>query len=380
MKQTVRVPLYAIRHGQIGGTEFAIYNLLKGLIGANVQVDMHYGRESDLSPDFLEWARGQAGALLHPGGGLPGPKAVRFAEEILFQNSRADSGWALFPNYFCPPAFFNGKAKSAVILHDIQYKRYPEYHSAKRRAWLDFYLPRMIAHADSVILISRSELDLVREYFGEAAAERCDVVHNAIDFERFGHAQDAIDAEKRALVKHRYILSVCHQFPHKNVTTLLKAFERVARRDSSIRLYLVGSASQANLAFVYSALPDALRDRVHLTGFVSDAELGQFYANARLFVLPSLYEGFGMPAVEALGMGVPTIVSNVYALPEVTRGYADLIDEPLNNEAWAAAIEAALASGTRPDASAIKQIRETYDPTTIAGSLLAVLRAREQAG
>jgi len=379
MKQIVRVPLYAIRHGQIGGTEFAIYNLLKGLIGADAQVDMHYGREGDLSPDFLEWVRGQGGAVPHPGGGIPGPKSVRFAEEFLFQNRRRDSGWALFPNYFCPPALFNSKAKSAVILHDIQYKRYPEYHSAKRRAWLDFYLPRMIARADSIILISQSELDLIREYFGEAAAERCDVVHNAIDFERLEHGRDGIDAEKRALVEHPYILSVCHQFPHKNVSTLLKAFERIAQRDSSIRLYLVGSASEANLAFVHSALPEPLRERVHLTGFVSDAELGLFYANARLFALPSLYEGFGMPAVEALGMGIPTIVSNVYALPEVTMGYAHLVDEPRNEVGWAAAIEAVLAAETRPDAKAIRHIRETYAPTTIARSLLKVLHARNRA-
>lgn len=380
MEQILRVPLYAIRHGQIGGTEFAIYNLLKGLVAAGVQVDMHYGRPEDLSADFLGWARGQRGATLYPGGGLPSPKAVRFAEEFLFQNRRKDSGWALFPNYFNPPALLKGKRKSAVILHDIQYKRYPEYHSSKRRAWLDFYLPMMFARSDAVILISQSELGFVREHFGDAAADRCDVVYNAIDFARLESERVATGTALRALMRHPYILSVCHQFPHKNISTLLKAFARVARQDQTIRLYLVGSTSDANRAFIQSILPEALRARVHLTGFVSDAELGLLYANARLFVLPSLYEGFGMPAVEALGMGVPTIVSNVCALPEVTLGHAGLIDDPRDEGAWATAIEAALASGARPGADQIAHIRDTYDPAAIARSLLSVLHARDRIG
>lgn len=377
MKQTLRIPLYGIRHGQIGGTEFAIYNLIKGLVAAGAQIEMSLGRDADLSPDFMQWARQQSTATLRRKGGLPGPKGVRFAEELLFQNSRRDSGWALFPNYFCPPNVTNRTAKSAVILHDIQYKRYPHYHSAKRRAWLDFYLPGMFARADSVILISQSEHALVREYFGEAAAARCDVVYNAIDFERLEGGHETPDAALLELVDHPYILSVCHQFPHKNVVTLLNAFKQVAQHDSSIRLYLVGSASDANKAFVRSALPDSLCDRVHLTGFVNDTELGILYANARLFVLPSLYEGFGMPAIEALGLGVPTIVSNTYALPEVTLGYAGLIDDPLDAAAWAAAIKAAIASGIRPNSQQIAHVRRTYDPAAIAGSLLAVLQARE---
>jgi glycosyltransferase involved in cell wall biosynthesis len=117
-----------------------------------------------------------------------------------------------------------------------------------------------------------------------------------------------------------------------------------------------------------------VRDRVHITGFVSDAELGQFYANARLFVLPSLYEGFGMPAVEALGLGVPTLVSNAFALPEVTLGYAGLIDKPRDVGAWAASIEALLAADTRPTAEQVSHIRSTYSPTTTGKELLAILR------
>lgn len=374
MTQTVHVPLYTIRHGQIGGTEFAIYNMLRGLAAAGPRIVIPYGRDTDLSEDFLRWAQGHDRVSLERKGGLPGPKAVRFAEEALYQQHRRGSDWAIFPNYFCPPALSRHNGKSCVILHDIQYKRYPQYHSSKRRAWLDFYLPRMFAAADAIILISQSELALVREYFGDEAASRCDVVYNAIDFDRLEEGTPSDAMYER--VRHRYILSVCHQFPHKNVTTLLNAFAQVAQRDPALNLYLVGSASDANRAFVQAALPEAIRNRVHLTGFVSDADLGLLYAKAEIFVLPSLYEGFGMPAIEALGLGVPTLVSNAYALPEVTFGHAGLIDDPLNAEAWAMAIEATIASGIRPSAEQTAHIRATYHPAAIAQTLLSALRSR----
>lgn len=377
MTQTVHIPLYTIRHGQIGGTEFAIYNLLRGLAATGTRVRLSYGRNADLSPNFLAWANGKANVTLQRTGGLPGPKAVRFMEEMLFQSRRRDDNWAIYPNYFCPPSLSERGHKSCVILHDIQYKRYPAYHSAKRRAWLDFYLPRMFRTATSIVLISQSELALVREYFGNDAASRCDVVHNAIDFSRLEQGREALSEHAHESVRHPYILSVCHQFPHKNVITLLKAFAQVAQRDASLRLYLVGSATDANKAFVSAALPAAIRHRVRITGFVSDAELGLFYANARLFVLPSLYEGFGMPAVEALGLGAPTLVGNAYALPEITLGYATLVDDLLDAEAWAAAIETAIRSGARPSEDQVAHVRATYDPATIARTLLASLRSRE---
>jgi glycosyltransferase involved in cell wall biosynthesis len=75
-------------------------------------------------------------------------------------------------------------------------------------------------------------------------------------------------------------------------------------------------------------------------------------------------------------MGVPTIVSNAYALPEVTLGFATLIDDPLDADAWAAAIEATLASGARPGPDQIARIRATYHPATMAEALLSALRSR----
>lgn len=368
----IQIPLHTIRHGQIGGTEFAIYNLIRGLGSIGLDVQITYGRDSDLSPGFLQWAGTHPRIHLKRKWGLPGPKTVRFLEETLFQMGRHDHDWAVFPNYFCPPERPFAKRRNCVILHDIQYRQFPQYHSEKRRKWLDFYLPRMFAAADVVVLISQSELALVQQHFGIEAAQKCVVVYNAIDFDRFGAASDLV---RFSTPDRRYILSVCHHFPHKNVKTLLAAFALLAEKDPSIELLLVGSASETNKAFVMNSMPAHIRERVRITGFVTDLELGQCYAHADLFVLPSLYEGFGMPAVEALGMGVPTLVSNAYSLPEVTLGYAGLIDDMESPQAWATAMEQALLSEERPAAETIAHIRSTYAPEQSARTLLAALQS-----
>lgn len=369
------IPMYAIRHTQIGGTEFAIYNLIHGLSDAGFNSSLYVGRERDLAREFVTWAQRAPGVNLSMEGGLPGPKGVRFAEELWFQQRRDAKQWALFPNYFCPPKLGRSYNRDAVILHDIQYKCYPQYHSDVRKRWLDFYLPTMFDRAGLIALISKSELELVRQHFGEKAADKCAVVYNAVDWGRFDPS--VVDSYAPNADRNRqYILSVCHQFPHKNVQTLLQAFSVVAVHDRDVELFLVGSTSAANKDFINRFLPEHVGKRVHLTGFVSDARLGQLYAGAALFALPSLYEGFGMPAVEALGLGVPTLVSRCSAMPEVTLGFADYVDDPLSAEEWANAIIDVMQSGVRIDSKQVATIRQTYDPVAIAQNLLAQMAKR----
>lgn len=367
------MPLYTIRHQQIGGTEFGIYNLVKGLAQTEARLSLSYGRESDLSPEFRAWLTANPGVRARCVGGLPGPKAVRFFEETLFGLSGSDDDWLLFPNYFSSPKRPGTRRRRAVLLHDIQYRVYPHYHSAKRRAWLDAYLPRMFRSVDQVLLVSHSEANLVREHFGAEAAAKCAVIYNAIDWTRFEGDDAMLPEGVRARLDRRYILSVCHLFPHKNVGTLLEAFAGLARDDADIRLYLVGAQSERNLAFIRAGIPAELVDRVEILGFVDDRSLGAYYAHASVFALPSLYEGFGMPAVEAMGFGVPTLVSRAFSLPEVTFHAAEYVESPTDAGEWQARLAQLLASPNRPDPETLERIRTTYAPRAVGNALLDAL-------
>ncbi len=373
MVSALKIPLFTIRHQQIGGTEFAIYNLVRGLAQTNARIQVVYDTLEHLSPEFRNWLShttiDQSAAF-----GLPGQKNVRFLQEALFEWSRRKPDWVLYPNYFIPPRrpFFRGR--SAVILHDIQYKLLPQYHSKQRKAWLDLYLPWMFERADRVIVISQSEKRYVEEFFGTKAAMKCRVVPNAIDWNRFdAHQPSEEESEFSNLLSQNYLLTVCHQFPHKNLQTLLTAFEQIAKRHPDLRLYMVGTNSASNQQFIATKLSPSARERVRLLGFLSDSELGQLYRNAKLFVLPSLYEGFGMPAVEALGLGTPILVSGTTALPEATLGIGRYVEHPTDVDEWIAKLERALVTSQRPTAEDIDLVRRTFEPRTTALALLGTL-------
>jgi glycosyltransferase involved in cell wall biosynthesis len=227
------------------------------------------------------------------------------------------------------------------------------------------------------VLISQSEKRYVEQFFGGKRAGKCDVVYNAIDWDRFAEGSEpALDIRLAQLLSRPYLLTVCHQFPHKNLQTLLLAFNQLAGRYPDLLLYMVGTDSASNREFVATKLSVATRERVRLLGFLSDQDLGLLYRNARLFVLPSLYEGFGMPAVEALGLGTPILVSGTTALPEVTLGMGSYVENPKDVEAWICQIDALICANDRPPPATIQTLRKAYSPVSIAQSLLSVLRKR----
>jgi glycosyltransferase involved in cell wall biosynthesis len=367
----VALPLYAIYHKLVGGTESAIYNLIKGLSQvAGTDIDLYYSSTERLAPEFLRWAgtaRNIRQIMTRP---LSTRKNIRFFEEVKFGLIHGDAELFLYPNYFCPPTRRKAGAKLTAVLHDIQYKALPQYHSRKRRIWLDFYLDKLFNIADHVYILSEFERGNILKYFGDRAAAKCIVTYDAIDWSRFERSADG-QAEGDQL-ENPYILAVCHQFPHKNISTLVRAFDRLSHTNKDLRLVLVGKASEENIRFAQANLSASAAERVYFTGFVSDAELGRWYRNALLFVSPSLYEGFGMPAVEAMGLGVRTIVSYAGSMPEITLHKAEYVMNPLDVGEW---VEALKRNIPRPQLAPaiVAEIRARYDAVSVARRYLAAL-------
>ena len=364
------LPLYAIYHKRIGGTESAIYNLIKGLsLISETAIDLYYSDTKRLAPDFLKWAdttRNVRQIITRP---LGSSKNIRFLEEIKFSFLHGDADLFLYPNYFCPPTHRRDDAKLATVLYDIQYKSFPQYHSRMRRMWLNFYLKTLFNTADYIYILSEFERQNILKYFGRRAADKCVVTYVAIEWSRLEG-----NLNGKARQGHSpYILSVCHQFPHKNIPTLLKAFDKLSHKNEDIDLVLVGKASEDNILFVQNNLSESAARRVHFTGFVSDAELGDWYRNALIFVSPSLYEGFGMPPVEAMGLGIKTIVSYAGSMPEITLHKAEYVMNPLDVREWVGAIEKNIAS-PKLSYDIASEIRARYDMLSVAERYLDPLQ------
>jgi glycosyltransferase involved in cell wall biosynthesis len=129
-----------------------------------------------------------------------------------------------------------------------------------------------------------------------------------------------------------YILNVGTLEPRKNLAGLLQAFARARRKGLPHSLVVVGANGWGNSSVERLVDELGIREHVHVSGFVDDQTLPRLYAAADFFVYPSLYEGFGLPVLEAMACGAPVITSNVSSMPEVAGGAALLVDPRSTDE------------------------------------------------
>lgn len=230
--------------------------------------------------------------------------------------------------------------RSVVTIHDIIHLLYPEY-LPNRFAFI--YAERMIRHSllrgDRIIAVSQNTRKDLVNYFN-IADRKIDVIYNGID-ETFHHQHEpaVIDRVLADLDLHRpYLLFVGNPKPHKNLDNVVKAYARALKlHDMPHRLAVVGDREGLSFKIRQRAEQLGISDRIQLLGHVPQDLLPAIYQGADLFLYPTLYEGFGLPVVEAMASGTPVITSNTSALKEIGAGYADLVN-PLDIEGMAQAI------------------------------------------
>ena len=242
------------------------------------------------------------------------------------------------------PAFVGPLASACpfvVTIHDLSFLFYPQGFRTLNRLYLKLFTRWSVQRARRIIAVSEStKRDLAQQY-GISPA-RIDVVYNGVDssFRPLPAAEVAAFKAERGLPE-RFILFVGTLEPRKNVVRLIEAYARLA--EDRPPLMLVGGKG-----WLYDeifALVEALNlaDQVRFVGYVPAQDLPLWYNAADLFVYPSLYEGFGLPPLEAMACGTPVITSTASSLPEVV-GQAGLLVDPTDAEALTAAMEQVLAS------------------------------------
>jgi glycosyltransferase involved in cell wall biosynthesis len=364
----ITFPLFALRGGKTSGVEFAMFNLMKALHASERDVAVAHPGLAQLSPGIREWI----GANAIPAKRFPylgAKQAARFAEEALYGlTAKADQ--VVFPNYFLPPATPRIRQASTFIM-DVQHRVFPQYFAGGRGRWIDLTMTRMLRHADRVLFISQFEFEQTQRFFGAHFADRGRVVHVAIDWTRFG--DEPVTSDLPLVGDRPFILSVSQQYPHKRLDLLLRAFAKLARRDRDVALVLTGRPAPGLLDAARDELDADTASRIHFAGFVSDAELGHLYRTASVFALPSVYEGFGMPAVEALSFSTPALLADSTAVPEATMGIARYLPEAAGADDWADALGEMVRSPPVIAAADVAALRARYDPVTIANRVRAAL-------
>lgn len=363
-----------VRTGRVGGAEQMLYNLISGLSAHQIDTTLICGSRKNLAADFLAGLEPQHNTRVVEAGGS-GTRFMAEQRACLQPGLRADA--VLFPNYYVPPVVPRRLGRVGVVIHDFQYRHFPQYFSAKKRAWLRMSQAAAIRLADRVIVISNFVREDAQRLYGDRFMDKFVVIPNAISWARFVH-----DNTAKRPCKSRYVLAVAAQYPHKNLETLIRAFAVVAKTERDVHLVLCGQSYKA-LSGVMSrdagvaGLIDQLGlvGRVQLTGFVDDSALAQWYTHAEMFAFPSLFEGFGMPPVEALSFGLPTLVARSTALPETTMGLAHLVENPQDDGEWAAKMLDILRAPTayRPSPADVFRLKAEYDPARIGGAYARAL-------
>ena len=186
-------------------------------------------------------------------------------------------------------------------------------------AWYRFLFRRLAASAALLLTISRFSQSRLAQHLG-VAPERLKVVPCAATHME-SIAEDDTALQRLALAGVTYVLAVGSANPTKNLPALIEAFGRLPHPD--LRLVLVGGTNGAVFANETAPREDA---RILRTGPISDGQLKSLYANASAFVFPSLYEGFGLPPLEAMSLGCPIVASNAASIPEVCGDAAVYFD------------------------------------------------------
>ncbi len=229
-----------------------------------------------------------------------------------------------------------------VTIFDLSFLMFPQHFERRWRTYVNVMMPSVLRNVPAVICISEhTRQDLLKAY--KVAAEKVHVVYCGIDHARFHPAVEPDRDWLRSVgVKNDYVLHVGTLSERKNIPMLLRAVAllRTQGRLADYQLVLAGPALSvlAGASEIHQAIRDlGLEDVVVLTGHVPEVQLAALYAQAKVLVMPSLYEGFGLPVLESMAVGTPVVASNSSSLPEIAQDAA-LIVPPQDEHGWAEAI------------------------------------------
>lgn len=233
------------------------------------------------------------------------------------------------------PAF--ARCPAIATIHDLAFLKFPDTFSSLHRQRLIWFTQIAVRRSAHLIAISASTKRDLCDYLAVPPG-KITVIPHGVNRQLF-HPDVAPAARPRP-----YILSVGTLQPRKNYELLIRAFSELCTRyREPIELLIVGQRGWLYEPIERAARQSPLADRIHLLGYVPDPQLAALYRGAQLVAQPSLYEGFGIPLVEAMACGAPVIAANASSFPEVL-GSAGILLDPRDADAWTATMQTLLES------------------------------------
>jgi glycosyltransferase involved in cell wall biosynthesis len=250
------------------------------------------------------------------------------SEQLMIPWALKREGVTLFhaPHYVLPPLV---QCRSVVTIHDCIHLMFPQYLPQRGAfTYAKWSIRQAARRATRVMTVSESsKRDILR--FVDTEPGKIDVIYNAYD-ERFAiepREDDVVRVRERYQLHDEFVLYAGNVKPHKNLERLIDAFHIVRNRGlDHLKLVLIGDDMSKYTALRRAVHKHQLHKYVRFLGYLPEETLAVMYRLAGVFVFPSLYEGFGLPPLEAMASGTPVVTSNVSSLPEVAGDAAVLVD------------------------------------------------------
>ncbi len=241
------------------------------------------------------------------------------------------------------PPIMPSKIKKVLTVYDLVWHYYPETMERYNLLVMKLVADRSIKAADHIIAISHATARSIQKVFG-IPEEKITVIHLAAG----GYASLEKDASaayisEKYRTNKNYALTVSTVEPRKNLVTLLRVFSEL--KYEGFQLVVAGASGWRTSSILEEYEKLGLSEKeVKFLGYVPDEDMNRLYSGARLFVFPSVYEGFGMPPLEAMASGTPVLASNSSSIPEVAGGAGILLD-PYDVEGWKETILKVMSNG-----------------------------------
>ncbi|MBQ9304640.1 glycosyltransferase family 1 protein [Butyrivibrio sp.] len=330
-KNVFAVDLLWLRVGKNGGSETFIRNVLDGMRETDREFEAVLLVAQDNGDSFKHYSEDKR-FIIHecPIDSLNNKKRLAWQNLHLRDTLKKMGIKKCFEPIYSVPFIRTKGVDFYTVIHDLQAKHFPSYFSKSRRVFMDYSWRNSIRRSKRIIAISDfAKEDITTHY--PSSAKKIIRIYNPISVREIDEdiCKEAIN--DLGIISNGFFLCISSLLPHKNLKTIIRM---MALRDDDTKLVIVGVGGALETELREMIEEKGLTHKVQILSYISDEKRDALYKKCSIFLFPSIFEGFGMPPVEAMLMDKPVITTRCTSIPEVTRGEAIYVDDASNEEEW----------------------------------------------